>query len=342
MELHPKYKQLLWMAGLFCGLVLLLGFGMLFLSNNYFNGNYREIDPRDEIVIYIIAILVSWVTNLCLRVIPDLVYKPKEHPKWLIHHLLSYILYVGITYLLWHLLFRDIFNLGQKELPLSEVLTINTFIILAIEIISYRYEHENTRLEIANYKIILLQAQHEKLKHQLHPHFLFNSLNALKGLIKRNDQEAESYLIMLSEFLRFSISHNEQNIVSLKEEHMFCQYYIEMQKVRFKGAFIFNIDIPEIALTQMQLPVFSLQLLLENAIKHNVMTTANPLKINIGLISKDCLLVKNNFNPKMQLESSEGIGLKNLSERYRLLIDQDIKVAVDADYFMVYIKTIPI
>jgi two-component system LytT family sensor kinase len=342
MRVTPKQKQLIWTAGLFCLLVLLLGLSMLFLASNHFADDDIEIEPSDEIIINIAAILICWGVNLSIRMLPETLYKSELYLKWLFHYALSYLLYLAVAYAVWQLYFLDLFDLGEKELPLPEVLVINSFVILAIEVILYRYEHENSKLEIANYRISLLQSQHEKLKHQLHPHFLFNSLNALKVLIKRNNQEAESYLIMLSEFLRFSISHNEHNIVSLQEELKFCQYYLEMQKVRFKGAFIFDIDVPVDTLTRVQLPVFSIQLLLENAIKHNTLTTANPLRISIILVSNDCLLIKNNLSPKMHLESSEGIGLKNLSERYRLLTDQDITVEVNAEYFMVYIKTIPI
>lgn len=197
-------------------------------------------------------------------------------------------------------------------------------------------------MENAELKMKSLEAQHEKLKSQLHPHFLFNSLNALNSLIRRDAEQAENYLIKLSGFLRFSISHNEQNVVSLEEELKFSLYYLEMQKIRFRHALSYDVEIPLEQQKNARLPVFSLQLLLENAIKHNKLTQEQPLCITMKYLDPDWLLVENNVHEKLNVEPASGIGLKNLSDRYRLLIQEDIKVHHNDYFFQVYLKLIRI
>jgi two-component system, LytTR family, sensor kinase len=231
--------------------------------------------------------------------------------------------------------------------PIAFVFSINTLSLVAIELILARYAQNRIRMENANIKIEnaelrmkSLQAQHEKLKNQLHPHFLFNSLTALKSLIRKDPQLAESYLVKLSEFLRFSISHNEQNVVSLQEELKFSLYYLDMQKIRFRNALVFTVDIPEHQLENASLPVFSLQLTLENAIKHNKLTQEQPLSISMRYLEPDWLLVENNIHQKLNADAASGIGLKNLSDRYKLLVDDDIRFENDSDFFRVYLKII--
>lgn len=342
MPLQPKYKQLTWIGGLICLLILLFGISMTFLVNDHVAAESHELGAKIRINIYTISIIICCLVNLLNKIFLGPFYSKWSFKKWVADYFSSYALFIMVAIIVWYFIFSPIFQLTNKNFPLIQALAINTFILLVMDVILSRYEDENARLEIANYKMIVLQAQHEKLKHQLHPHFLFNSLNALKGLIKRNPEQAESYLIKLSEFLRFSISHHEQNMVPLQEELKFCLYYLDMQKMRFKDAFTFQINVPGKMLTDVQLPVFSLQLLLENAIKHNVLTVKDPLTISITAISADCLMVKNNLNPKSNMETSKGFGLKNLSDRYQLLIRQDIKVESKDGNFTVYLKTIPV
>jgi LytS/YehU family sensor histidine kinase len=136
------------------------------------------------------------------------------------------------------------------------------------------------------------------------------------------------------------MSHNEQNVVPLEEELKFSLSYLAMQKVRFRDALIYNAAIPDHQLEQASLPVFSLQLTLENAIKHNKLTTEQPLRITIRFLEPDWILVENNIHEKLSTDPSSGIGLKNLSDRYRLLLEEDIKIENDADFFRVYLKII--
>ena len=134
--------------------------------------------------------------------------------------------------------------------------------------------------------------------------------------------------------------HSEQNVVSLEQELKFSTYYLEMQKIRFRNAINYSIDVPLSQQMNGKLPVFSLQLVLENAIKHNKLTQEDPLTIKMVYLEPDLLLIENNVNPKTQTEPGSGMGLKNLSDRYLLLIKEGIKVHNNHDFFRVYLKLI--
>jgi len=223
--------------------------------------------------------------------------------------------------------------------PLIQAQSINLIIIVLIEMVLLRdtkmqIENENNLLRMAN-----LEAKHSQLKQQLQPHFLFNSLNVLKSLIKRFPEQAEDYLEKLSEFLRFSINANMQTLIPLKEELELVTNYLHMQQVRFGNALNFNINIP--SSLQGKVPVYSLQLLAENAIKHNVLTNANPLNIFInGDKEKKIISLSNNLQPKSTIDETNGVGLTNLSERYKLLGNYDISIIKTDNEFTVAIKVL--
>jgi LytS/YehU family sensor histidine kinase len=195
-------------------------------------------------------------------------------------------------------------------------------------------ELENTRLKMSH-----LLARHQHLQHQLQPHFLFNSLNTLKSLIRTSSGKAEEYLMHLSFFLRSSLAKNELALITLAEEWQLCNYYFEMQKIRYGNAFYYSMQIPDEALATVQVPAFSLQLLAENAIKHNALTIEKPLHIQIAY-DGEYICVKNNKQAKAITEPASAIGLKNLSERYRMISGNDIEVIDAEHHFIVKIKAL--
>ena len=227
--------------------------------------------------------------------------------------------------------------------PFLQILSLNVFIIVLLEMVLLKNEkikvdHENDLLRMAN-----LQAKHSRLKQQLQPHFLFNSLNTLKTLIKKNPEQAEDYLKKLSNLLRFSIDSNAENQISLEQELELVNNYLLMQKVRFGNAIHFDINIPP-GIQQNhsnKIPVYSLQLLVENAIKHNISTIEHPLNISItAQPDQHTLTVFNNLQPKVSIEKSSGVGLANLKERYKLLGNYEVVIKQTAEMFSVAIKII--
>lgn len=182
---------------------------------------------------------------------------------------------------------------------------------------SKQHLQENERLKNA-YTI----AELELLKEQLNPHFLFNSLSSLSGIVRENPALAQQYIKHLSKVFRYSLEMPRGNLVSLTDELQMVASFAELLKMRLEDAFSLSIDIPERYL-QYRLPHLSLQPLLENAAKHNSATPAGPLRVLIA-ISGDKLAISNNLQP-VAAESS-GIGLANLSERFRILMHQEIDI----------------
>jgi LytS/YehU family sensor histidine kinase len=192
-------------------------------------------------------------------------------------------------------------------------------------------ESENAQLIIKN-----IEATYNQLKQQIHPHFLFNSLNTLKTLIKKQPNDAEIYLKKLSDFLRASITLNNENLAKLSDELKFCLDYLELQKGRFGEALKYSIEIPE-EVKWGFVPVFSVQHLLENAIKHNALTIENPLLIEVKY-DNERIIVSNNIQVKDLTEETTGRGLANLAERYRILSGDEIIFQSDDRHFSVSLK----
>lgn len=196
-----------------------------------------------------------------------------------------------------------------------------------------------SELEVSRLQTINSETLNQLLKQQIQPHFLFNALNTLKSLIKKHPDVAENYLMQLSDFLRASISEHRSDVVSLKEELALCENYMNMQKTRFGDALQYSNLIEEEGLEQLFVPFFSIQPLLENAIKHNELTKENPLLIKV-FIENDVIVVENNLQKRKYVENSTGNGLKNLGERYRLLKEKDIEIIESGDKFIVRLKLI--
>lgn len=209
----------------------------------------------------------------------------------------------------------------------SILLLLQNFII--IQDANNKAQIENSRLNAAS-----SEAAYQLLQQQIQPHFLFNALNILKSLIKKSPERAEDYLLRLSDFLRVSVSGNKRGLATLNEEVKLGIDYLEMQKVRFGEALQFSF-----ALTKSDrfLPVFSLQPLLENAIKHNELTDEDPLIIEIRQ-EGNYITVLNNVKLRAVTEYSTGSGLANLAERYKLLSGDEIDIKDDGEFFSVRLK----
>ncbi len=226
---------------------------------------------------------------------------------------------------------------GTVYFRMLSTVFINLFVVFIQEVVLLREKKSKIELENARLKIENTEAINQQLKQHIHPHFLFNSLSVLKSLINKNPGLAEEYIIRLSDFLRVSISSSEANLVKLSDEYNLCLDFLEMQKIRFGCALEFSFDIPEDKLNMGYVPGFSLQVLLENAIKHNVLTEHSPLKIDVGC-KNGWLSVTNNIQKKLSVEHSTKLGLANLSDRYRIISGQDIKVEETENQFRVLIK----
>jgi sensor histidine kinase YesM len=180
-------------------------------------------------------------------------------------------------------------------------------------------------------------SQYEILKNQINPHFLFNSMNILSSLIPRNPQTAVKFTKQFSKVFRTLLELNEELLIPLEQELDFIKSYLFLQKMRFDKSLEIQVRIAKSKL-KLNLPPFGLQLLIENAIKHNIISEEMPLNISISN-EGDYLKVSNNLQLRGGT-SSTGIGLKNLKARYKLLTDAAIILENDGKDYVAKIPLI--
>jgi two-component system LytT family sensor kinase len=176
-------------------------------------------------------------------------------------------------------------------------------------------------------------AKFESLKNQLDPHFLFNSLNVLTSLIGENPTQAERFTTKLSKVYRYVLEQRNKDLVPIEEELKFAKTYMELLGMRFEDAVKFNIP-DSISNDALKIVPLSLQLLLENAVKHNVVSSSKPLTINI-YEEGNYLIIENNINPKEAIGKSTKVGLQNIADRYGLITDKGVKIENNNQTFKV-------
>jgi len=193
---------------------------------------------------------------------------------------------------------------------------------------------ENQQLKLEN-----ILGQYETLKSQLNPHMLFNSLNTLRSLIREEPIKAQNYTQELSNVLRYMLQENDSQKTTLKEELEFVEGYIYLLVMRYENNLIFEIEIDK-KFNHYLLPPMSLQVLVENAVKHNEISNRHPLKVSIKTDGNGMLYVCNPIQPKLTSSTGTGIGLDNLVKRYRLLFNEKVIVNNEDNIFCVIISLI--
>lgn len=176
---------------------------------------------------------------------------------------------------------------------------------------------ESTKAETAT-------AQFETLKNQLDPHFLFNSLNVLTGLIEENPDNAIDFTTSLSKIYRYVLEQKDKEVIPIQEEINFAKTYVNLLKLRFENSIDFEIEETSFNEQEFIVPL-SLQILLENTIKHNIVSESKPLKIRIYKIN-DLLVVENSLQSKESIKDSTGVGLNNIKNRYLLISNREVIV----------------
>lgn len=194
---------------------------------------------------------------------------------------------------------------------------------------------QNAKKEVVEQKLIAksANAQFESLKNQLDPHFLFNSLNVLSSLIDENPEQAQKFTSSMSKIYRYVLEQKDKEMVSVEEELDFAKTYCDLLKTRFEDSVNFEFQIDEEAKKGFVVPL-SLQLLLENSIKHNFATSAKPLNIKIYTENGN-LIIENNLQARELPNKSTGVGLANIVSRYSLLTDRNVFVEKSENFFRV-------
>jgi two-component system, LytTR family, sensor kinase len=235
------------------------------------------------------------------------------------------------------------YSLQENYTPLKLNLTycwlVNLLYHLINAIIFYFKEYKTTSLQAEQLKNITAQAELQLIKSQVNPHFLFNNLNVLAALIMKDNREANKFIEEFSKVYRYILSNHDKELVELKQELDFIKPYIFLLEKRFAEGLQINIHIDEFQQDKLIIPA-SLQMLIENAIKHNVVSRNKPLVIDVHTNGNNTIIVSNNLQKKQTVENSTGIGLQNIIRRYQLVSNRKVDISTTENDFTVTLPLI--
>jgi two-component system LytT family sensor kinase len=319
---------------------------VVFLIGSYYFKDFKFINANDLLVTFIFYQLYAFVLGFSNMLFFNVLHKNENLSKWYIKTAAGVagsglITLLGLLLLRW---FTSVIYNGNSLSYFLENESLKSYqfgvwITLTINIIFHVIYYYNSfqKQKLKEQKVIAgtASAKFDALRSQLDPHFLFNSLNVLNSLIEENTDKAQEFTTGLSKVYRYVLEQKNKELVSLTEELTFAKSYMSLLKMRFEDSLQFNA--PEVALdSESKVVPLSLQLLLENAVKHNIVNSSNPLKISITEIDGD-LVIENNLQPKKILEQSSGFGLANIKQRYHLLTQKKVHVFKSENIFRVSI-----
>ncbi|MGA0557515.1 sensor histidine kinase [Larkinella sp. VNQ87] len=216
--------------------------------------------------------------------------------------------------------------------------------VLLVVLVAYlfRLTFHNQQVRIANERLLKVNAEtrYELLKNQVNPHFLFNSLNTVNALILHDPVAASRFVSHLSDVFRYTLTSRTVDLVTLEEEMQFMESYLAMLTGRYGEKVRFELAINPICHTS-RLPPMALQMLVENAIKHNVASSRQPLRVRLATNIDHTLTVTNGLQVKKDPELSTGLGLANLNQRCLYLSGREIRIQKTADTFSVTVPLLP-
>ncbi len=300
--------------------VFLLG-SYSFLNIKFTQGDSLLSHPISDLIFYAIILLivfVIWEGNYLLEKINGSIRARKTSFK-LLRHFLASVLLVAIVTPIFSVSFNyfiateNLFSGFNQLLGFS--FRINLFLQCINAILVYNKELSNAKLEAEMLKKETSEAQFEALRKQINPHFLFNSFNVLSSVIETDQKLAVAFVEQLSKVYRYLLKTQDLKTIPLDDELDFIESYIFLLKIRFGDNLQFERNIAD---TESSIPPSTLQLLIENAIKHNEVSKKKPLTVSLER-QNGSLIIRNNKNPKGRPEGSEMIGLANIKKRYQLL-----------------------
>jgi len=230
--------------------------------------------------------------------------------------------------------------LRQKDRTVSVLTAVGLGVLalaLALWTLMLYFRRRSLRLQAHSDELEKQQLLHEiaLLRSQVNPHFLFNSLSILSSLVHVDANLSEQFIEQLSRSYRYILEQKEQSLVSLRTELEFIRSYAFLLKIRFDNKFDLAITLPETILDTHKIAPLTLQLLIENAVKHNRMSGKEPLVVTVSLENDDTLLVKNRLQPRTTAPISTGVGLQNISSRYALLTERPVWAGETEQEFVV-------
>ncbi|WP_264537386.1 sensor histidine kinase [Flavobacterium sp. N1736] len=235
---------------------------------------------------------------------------------------------------------QELFQVSKMDAPIMFELRgvlINLIVYMFLHLLFQNYQTQQIAVELERTQAVNLGAQYELLKQQVNPHFLFNSLNTLKSMVDIQDPQSSDFILKLSDFYRFTLESRKLDLISLREELQILDSYVYLLKARFEDGFVMLNQIDEKQYNSA-IPPFTLQLLIENCIKHNVVSLDKPLQIKL-YTEDDFLVVENPIQLKRGALST-GVGLDNINQRFSHLIHKEIEIDKTETIFKVKIPMI--
>jgi hypothetical protein len=249
------------------------------------------------------------------------------------------VLAYGIARMLEDVVFygSDVIQFIQNE-DISDYIFVLVIAILVSAILHAFYFYKALQdTKVKEQKIIAgtASAKFDALKNQLDPHFLFNSLNVLTSLIEEDPFQAQKFTTSLSKVYRYVLEQKNKDLVTVDEELQFARTYMKLLKMRFEDSI--HLEIPDLCSNpEAKIVPLSLQLLLENAVKHNIVTSKKPLLIKVEEVN-NMLVISNNLQEKQVVKKSTGVGLQNIRQRYDILTDREVRIEKTTSHFNVYL-----
>ena len=313
-----------WILLLASGIFLIRIFIVLFLDQTP-----MEQDRVFEMIRKFMTNSFSLIILICVNILFIRTIGNREKPSSKVSTIALYTTFMILATLL------ESFLVGLEDEKFMVIFTISLILQITIYCIVYMINYAlTTRVEMLSEreKANMAQYRYLKLKRQVNPHFLFNSLNILDCLIcEEKSEQASIYTHKLAGIYRYMIKSEEEEIVSLRDELVFVRLYIDLLQVRFPEGFEVTIDVPEDKLARF-VPPCSIQLLIENATKHNAVSTEKPLRIEITA-DEGNIHVRNNIVPKVTKSASTGLGQKYIRQLYMDLSGKSITIGqTENDY----------
>lgn len=308
------------------------------------NGDYSFDSIRRDLIISFIFSFGLTAVNSYYYDGMNIRYSWEKDPKkrlWIgaIGSLILTIITFGILRYLIYFYYTEVsfVEFFKNETIDSYVIAIVITIIASLFTHAFHFYRALQKKEVKKQKIIAgtASARFDALKNQLDPHFLFNSLNVLTSLIDEDPDQAQRFTTSLSKVYRYVLEQKNKDLVTVDEELNFARTYVRLLKMRFEDSIVF--EIPEkCSLPEAKIVPLSLQLLLENAVKHNVVTSARPLHLRVEE-REGMLVVTNNLQEKQVVKKSSGVGLQNIKQRYAILTEREVVVHETSKEFSVCI-----
>lgn len=275
--------------------------------------------------------IIMWKGNQYVNHLAERRYSWLEVPvKRLVASIIAHTVYTAIAITCIFYFFHYVWdiNLGGFQRTLTYSIIFTMVISLVLHSISFLKSWRQVAIESERMKKEVISAKYETLKNQVNPHFLFNSLNALTNLVYEDQDQAAKFIKKLSDVYRYVLESRDKDLVELKEEMKFVESYLFLQKIRYGDSLEASVEIsnPD----SYQIPPLAVQMLLENAIKHNIISEDEPLQVKIYQ-QGEYLMVVNNLQKKniIKGDSSE-VGLSNIKARYSFFTENPVTVS-DSD-----------